>query len=664
MGWQSNVFNQIIIEGTNAGLFIYNGTPGVGTLIGSWSSVAGVDSFGNPYPAGINVNQGALSGVSISSSAFVAGTIMQTLISASQIQSSAITGGTISQTVITFNSSGGGLFMYTTTVTTNTYTTSQSISVPASVPTFSVLAWGGDAGGGGGSATVGGEAGGGAACAGEPAYPNNKSSYTISIGAGGQGGQTGQSGTSGAQTSFDGTGVVANPGLAGSAGVGGLGGVIGSNTIAFPGGNGGSNPGLFTSSAGGGGRAGSTGAGGNGANPTSNAAPGSGGTAGTGTGGIVGSNGVVASTNGNSGNAGGSGAGQGGSGTTYQTKVYGPTGTSSYYGNGSQRNSNGVMVQGWPDSGAYNGIPGDGVSFASFNHSQIGSDWSGWTVDNVNLSLNNQHSWYNSGCFAVVGWFTTGSVNTYNILNGGQWSPQGQATGYFGIGTSGNKSAIQGGTFGGIILGPSSSTSGGSGDLWNYGYWTGGTGNGCPLLQIKGHQGSGGNYAAGNGSNGKVIVSYASVSSNLVGALSPVAGTDANGNTYGIGYTGTVQAFTPGSSPETREVWHSIPLAGTWAVRTGGYVAMYRLSADNCIEVQGEVTHASTSGTVALSTALPAAYFPAQNQDIMAYATATASGACTLFLSTTGILTFFGLPAGTVTVSFQGRFALNGAGSN
>lgn len=53
----------IITGGANAGIFVYSPSPGLGTLIGSWTAAAGVDAFGNPYPAGLNVSVGQVTGV-------------------------------------------------------------------------------------------------------------------------------------------------------------------------------------------------------------------------------------------------------------------------------------------------------------------------------------------------------------------------------------------------------------------------------------------------------------------------------------------------------------------------------------------------------------------------------------------------------------------------
>lgn len=60
MGWSSQVVvaNQVIIEGTGDGLFLYNGVPGAGTLIGSIAAAAGSDPYGNAFPKGFGVFAG------------------------------------------------------------------------------------------------------------------------------------------------------------------------------------------------------------------------------------------------------------------------------------------------------------------------------------------------------------------------------------------------------------------------------------------------------------------------------------------------------------------------------------------------------------------------------------------------------------------------------
>lgn len=56
-GWSSQVViaDQIIIEGSNDYLLMYNGTPALGNLIASIAAMAGTDPYGNTFPAGITV---------------------------------------------------------------------------------------------------------------------------------------------------------------------------------------------------------------------------------------------------------------------------------------------------------------------------------------------------------------------------------------------------------------------------------------------------------------------------------------------------------------------------------------------------------------------------------------------------------------------------------
>jgi hypothetical protein len=66
--------NIVIVFGPNDGIFIYSGIPGLGTLIGSWAGMAGVDRFGNVYPAGLNVLEGAIAGSTFSGNDFIINT--------------------------------------------------------------------------------------------------------------------------------------------------------------------------------------------------------------------------------------------------------------------------------------------------------------------------------------------------------------------------------------------------------------------------------------------------------------------------------------------------------------------------------------------------------------------------------------------------------------
>jgi hypothetical protein len=64
MGWSNTDTTLLIVTttgGTFSGIFIYNGPPGPGQLIGSWASASGTDPYGNSYVAGLEIqNLGAI----------------------------------------------------------------------------------------------------------------------------------------------------------------------------------------------------------------------------------------------------------------------------------------------------------------------------------------------------------------------------------------------------------------------------------------------------------------------------------------------------------------------------------------------------------------------------------------------------------------------------
>lgn len=601
---------QIIADGTSGQLLIYNGPPATGNLVGSWSGAAGNDTHGNTYPIGLAASQVTMTGAGLTNPILTGSTIAGGTINNAAIISGAVQGGSVSQATVTFTGANGVLLAYSGSTTTVTLTSGTSWTAPAGTYTQGkVECWGADAGGGGGdNVGDGGEAGGGGAYSCEPNYPLTPGSvYSTNIGAAGLGGRTNSAGTDGGQTAFDGGGVIAYPGTAGSGFNGGLGGPVSSNTISFPGGNGG-NGGFTSSSAGGGGRAGATGPGGNGGDDTLGA--GAAGTAGSGTGGIAGGAGVGPSASGNTG-GGGSGAGSGSGGTTYQNLFYDPTSTASYYGagvGGGLKNNNGSMFQGDPNV-ATNVFPGDQESFANYNVGQMASDWSGWTIDSVSITINNQHSWYNSGCYCILGYVQSG--NHFNAIS--FWTPAGRTT----VHDITSVFASRIGSFTAIILGPSSSTAGGSRDLYNYGYYQGGAGAGGPRISVRGHQGSGGSFVAGSGGGGVIKITYASTST-LVNTVSPASGSDAGSNAFAAGYTGPVSAIQPSSSPTIVETWHDgtglLSGAPLWQVDTDGRFR-YRLCSENEIEIDcyhlyGPVGGAQNTGVVIMATAFGTGYVP------------------------------------------------------
>jgi hypothetical protein len=116
----------------------------------------------------------------------------------------------------------------------------------------------------------------------------------------------------------------------------------------------------------------------------------------------------------------------------------------------------------------------------------------------------------------------------------------------------------------------------------------------------------------------------------------------------------------PGTTPGA---WTSIPLSSAspnFTMRTGGYTSRYRKNIEGDMEVQGEWTCTSCSGTQALSTTLPSGFHPTYFQDIPGGWSSTGSptSSPSLALSTSGVLTWYNLPAGTTVVQFHGVFPL------
>lgn len=550
MGWTNPFFTIVVIQGPNAGLFIYSPAPGLGTLIGSWSAIAGTDKFGNSFPAGINANSGVLNGVSINNSSITAAQIFNAFLSSPQITNPTISQGNIVETVITFDSGGGGLFGYTTTTTTviQNVAGGYSITFPTGVTSAKVECWGAGPGAGGGNSSLGGETGGGGEYAQEPAYPVIAGTpYTYVVGSGGSGGATGSPGQDGGDSFFDVVPgqVFAQGGHAGINFLAGTGGNNSINTIHFPGGNG-ANAGTSTGGSSGGNSGNPTAAGNNGIRATSSTgATSPAAQAGSGTGGAGGNNAANGSNGGSPGAAGG-GAGAGTAVTNF-SKQYRLNGSNTYFGSDANAgappngiHNAGTMFQGGETAsgGSFNGVM---KSMGLWPSSQIQSDLAGATITGVTLRLENLHSWFNSGMTIALGYTNNSSlpgsyngastsIGTYSIAEG--------QTKTFTLPNS-YGTALQNGSAKTIVIGP------GPGNISNpnlayYGffYGSGGDNNQNPLLTVNGHTGAGATNA-GNGSDGQVKITYQSTNV-LAVAVSPVAGTDQFGNAFPEGFLGPV----------------------------------------------------------------------------------------------------------------------------
>jgi hypothetical protein len=668
MGWSAQYFTTIIIQGDTpqTGIFIYNGTPGLGTLIGAWAAAAGVDPYGNPYDAGINVNQGNITGVSISDSTATVLNILASTIANSTLTNNAISGGTITETTIIFDSGGGQLFGYTSTTTTITQTTPGTYNFTALTTTASVTVWGGAQGGNGGSTSEGGSGGNAGACAGEPAYHlviNNVYSYTV--GQGGGPATTGAgNGGDGSDSFFD----TAGPGVYAIAGTSAGPGSAGSNTIANAGGAGGVANG-FGGGCSGGNSGNQTAAGNPGRVSTSNTHAGAPvGQTGSGTGGAGSDSGTSPASNGGTPGGGGGGAGQGSGTPLNLQKTYEAQFTASFYGpdatNGQANKvrSTSTMYQGG-ETASGGGANGNQRSVMVFNSNQIASDFAGYTATGAVLGLTNNHSWYDNGMLIDFDVPNSGGKVTSPPST---WPDDVNQNNTFAIGEGVGKSFQLGTAVAALFLANDINFLAIGGfvaadvpyDLSYYGYFTGGHGLAPhPTLTLSGTTNAAGSNTSGSGGNGQAIITYTTASA-MEFALSPQSGSDANSNAFGAGYTGPVQAFTPGSSPTTVETWHNITLDTGWTA-VSGQTPQYRILATGDIEMAGAATHAALTGTTNVngSNPLPTAYRPASNHYLR---TGNGGTVADSFYTTGGVIEALNQAGGgTVQVRLDGVCPLN-----
>ena len=351
--------SDLILQGLNPGIFIYRPFAAFNTLAGAWTAAAGVDQFGNPYGAGITLNQGTIQGVSLSNGSIVGTYVQGSNLANSFLGGPSVSGGSLLGTDIIQTQQSGVLLGYGSGLVTQTLTTTQQWPVPAGVTAAKVECTAGTGGGGANGSASGSGAGGGPEYACEPNYPLTPgTTIQAIIGQAGYGANGTGTGGSGGITSFDGT-VISHPGLGGGPINGGSGGTGSINTIHNPGGLGGS--GSVSGGGGGGGSAGTaTSAGLPGATAVSSA--GANGATGAGNGGSSGNPGSTGTT------GGGGGAGSGSPGSNY---TFLPTATYSYYGAdatsntpNSQRTTYGILYAGEDVLGTVNG---NQYSFAVFS---------------------------------------------------------------------------------------------------------------------------------------------------------------------------------------------------------------------------------------------------------------------------------------------------------
>lgn len=527
----------LVADGASGQFLIYSGTPAGGNLIGSWSGLSGSDGFGNPYPAGLSVQQGVITGLDIDSVNITNATLQGDVLSGSTVANPAITGGTMTETNLVFDQSGGRLLVYTSTTTTTTFSTAGDTTwtAPSGVTSAKVETWAAGAGGDGGSTTSGGSGGGAGEYACDPNYPVTPAvTYNLTVGAGGTGSNTGNgNGTDGGDTFFDGTGGVHAHGGNGD----GTGGTGSTNPVHHDGGAGGT--GSTSGGAGSGGNSGNATAAGNNGNNTSSSTGASSpsGQSGSGTGGAGGNN-AANGSNGTAPGAGGGGAGMGTS-TSSQAISYAPTWSASYKGPDATSGANSLrttsaMYQGGETAsgGAANG--NQRCVFA-FNRVQIASDFSGYTITACTIQLKNLHSWYSTGM--------TWELDEFQSLPGS--APSSMPTADY-VSADASGTIAEGDThiyslstsIAGRFVTGSSNGLGLGFNVYNdhpynlnyYGYFD-------PLqtrFKIWGTISGAGNETAGNGADGQVKITYTS-GQTLLASISPAAGTDPYSNSFNAG---------------------------------------------------------------------------------------------------------------------------------
>jgi hypothetical protein len=668
-GWSINrdgtaEFNQltIIASSTDAAILIYNGPAALGNLIGSWSAVETVDSFGNTIPAGIYATQGTFTGMQLVNTLLTACILDQAVMDSAQISNSNISGGQVTETIINFDTNGGALLCYAVTTTTVTQTVggSYTFTVPANTSTGDITCIGASAAGNGGTNGAGGHGGGGGECAREPAYsfPPAGTVIDYTVGDGGGNSQTGGGdGDDGGDTFFD----ISNGGVIGHGGNGdGTGGDGSTNSVHHKGGNGGTAS--STGGGGGGGSGGQTGAGGNGGNSSSSTG-GAGGAAGTG-GGFAGGAGGNHAANGSAGaGSGGAGGGAGdGSGTTSFDKTYTCTATHTYQGSDGHQanqkiNDNGTSYQGGNFSDTYNGRA---KTWIEFNNSQIQSDLSGVSLSSTKLRLNNNHTWYNSGMTVAIGWDTAtsfgssrGDPSGSNIDKVRVHYDEGESK---FVTVSGLGSALKDGSALNVVLFHDSNS------LTYYGYFAGKNQSSPPQVRIQGSSG-GTAQTSGSGKDGKIIISYTS-GATLLMSIAAVAGTDQYGNSYPAGLmVDGVNAPAVAIDPVNggAETWHDFTLTNSWTNRGGQYRnSGYRMLPDGDVEMEIHAVAGTLTNGTAIAT-IPSQYRPAHTKihpiaiDASGAITLSTSGLPTLLVRGTGDtnpgqVQVFNLPAQTTRI--------------
>jgi len=214
----------------------------------------------------------------------------------------------------------------------------------------------------------------------------------------------------------------------------------------------------------------------------------------------------------------------------------------------------------------------------------------------------------------------SGSTNTIHFNGGGSKAnstgvSHGGAGGGSSAGTNraGNTGGSNSGSTGGA--GATAPTGGGNGGAGGNGTGTSGTagtsGTGPGGGGGAGGAGSSSNSAGGNGAAGRVVITYVTAQE-MIGSVSANAGTDAAGNSYPVGFMGTMVGCNNSSGTATPYTWQTPTAASSsWTVVS----LKYRIDAEDNVVWSGEIdfsgaTAITNAGSQPIVNAVPNPYRP------------------------------------------------------
>jgi hypothetical protein len=164
------------------------------------------------------------------------------------------------------------------------------------------------------------------------------------------------------------------------------------------------------------------------------------------------------------------------------------------------------------------------------------------------------------------------------------------------------------------------------------------------------------------GAPGGILITVIDNYNTPVATIEPYATTDADGNQFAEGYTGTTTAFDPTETTPGNflpESWKSLSsiLTSPWAQQGGGIPFRLQMLSTGQVSIQGEInSHGSTSGAIGT---LPAAYWPT-NQQVVGCFNQINGQTNYLSISSAGVLTIVGTISASAAVYFiTGNYHLN-----